>query len=191
MKTYAPIILVALLAGLNVRGQGSVVFANNSATRVYLITSTGSTPVPAGSQFNAELVFAPDGTPTAAFDAVATRVGAAITFFSPGLFNGGGRTAQFITPAGGFGLFQVRAWETAGGNSYNDVVIRGGPYGVGESAILRVDTGDPTTIPPGTPTPLVSAGLTSFYIIVPEPSVVLLTICGLAAVVFGRRTFRK
>jgi hypothetical protein len=156
-------------------GQGSVNFQNSTTTRVYLCDGT---PVPAGNRFNAELMYAPDGTPSYAFDVVATRVGAPASFggslMIPGIFVGGGRTVQTITPPGGFGLFQVRVWETAFGRDYSSAILSGDPrQNAGKSGIIRVDTGDSTTTPPGTPVSLVAYGLTSFYLYgppCPEPS---------------------
>lgn len=181
---------LAVIATLSSYGQGSVGFANASASRVWLDTGTGTatTYLPSGGTYNAELVFAPDGTPTASFDAVATRVGGAITFFSAGLFNGGGRTVnQGITPAGGFGLFQVRVWDTRTGSDYLSASLNPNGF-VGTSQILRVDTGDPTTVPPGTPTPLTGAGLASFTVSpVPEPSVIGLGLLGVGTLLMLRR----
>jgi hypothetical protein len=175
---------LAVIATLSSYGQGSVSFANATATRVFYVTSTGATAaVPVGSQFTAEVVYAPDGTPSAAFAAGATRVGATAAFGPvAGLFSGGGRTVQSITPPGGFGLFQVRVWDTASGSA--DVAKLTGMYG--ESGILRVDTGDPTTVPPGTPSPL--TGLASFTVTpVPEPSSIALGLLGVGTLLMLRR----
>jgi hypothetical protein len=159
-----------------VYSQGTVAFVNDPSTRVYLESGD---PVPVGNTFSAELMAAPDGT--ANFDAMAVRVGAPVFFggssgTSPGIFNGGARTALNITPAGGFGLFQVRVWETAFGTSYADVVASGNLQArVGKSNIVRVNTADPFLGTPETPSSLVQAGLTSFSVTpVPEPSILLL-----------------
>jgi uncharacterized protein (TIGR03382 family) len=141
-------------------------------------------PVPRGSAFQAELMFAPDGTPLDAFDSVAVRLGDPVSFNAPiaGVFLGGIRTAP-ITPAGGFGLFQVRVWETAYGSSYREAIASGNPaLHAGTSQILRVDTGDPNVGQP--PTPLTAAGLTSFVIgplssftpCIPEPPAIALSL---------------
>jgi hypothetical protein len=169
--------------------QGSINFANNNATRVSLITATsGSTTfVPVGTQFLADLIFAPDGTAVDAFSSVAVRVGAPASFVSPGVFNGGGRTVVQLNPAGGFGLFQVRVWDTTYGATYEEARLF--TCNVGTSSILRVDTGDPTTTPPGTPASLVTAGLSSIMMWgaaaappgCPEPSTYALGVLGIAA----------
>lgn len=180
------------------RAQGTVAFQNSSLTRVYYYGPSGFTFIPPGSLFSAELMYAPDGTPAELFDAVAVRVGAPTAFggsvMIPGIFQGGNRTAP-ITPAGGFGLFQVRVWETAYGTDYASMLASGNGQ-AGVSTILRVDTGNPTLIPPQTPTLLVTAGLTSFCVTpafvtpacVPEPSVVVL---GFAAAIAALLAFQK
>ena len=187
MKKILLMGVLGVVAALSAYGQGSVAFANNTSTRVILHGPGGTTFVPVGSQFSVELVFAPDGTPEALFQQAATRLGATASFGPvAGVFNGGGRTAAGVVPPGGFGLFQVRAWETASSLDYMDALLRGVGF-IGQSAILRVDTGDPTTVPPGTPTPLTSAGLQSFVIIVPEPSVIALGLAGVGALLLLRR----
>jgi hypothetical protein len=189
MKKLLLITALAAVASLSAYGQGSVSFANNNATRVILQNPDGTTTfVPVGNRFTAELVFAPDGTPASAFTAAATRLGNTASF-SPvaGLFNGGGRTATGVVPPGGFGLFQVRVWETASSADYLDAIGRGVGY-AGQSEILRVDTGDPTTTPPGTAAALTANGLASFIVSpVPEPSTIALGLLGVGTLLMLRR----
>jgi hypothetical protein len=191
MKKLLLISALAAVASLSAYGQGSVNFANNSATRVILRDSTGATTfVPVGTRFSAELVFAPDGTATDVFQTAATRVGATASF-SPvaGQFSAGGRTAAGVVPPGGFGLFQIRVWETGTGNAvdYNSAVLSGVGF-AGQSGILRVDTGDPTTTPPGTAASLITAGLASFTVSpVPEPSTIALGLLGVGTLLMLRR----
>jgi hypothetical protein len=183
------IIVSFVAATVHSNAQGSVSFSNlaspiSSSPRVFIQTDAGTTFVPAGSQFSAELVFAPDGTTQHAFAQVATRVGAATSFSPfPGIFIGGNRTVAAITPAGGFGLFQVRVWETAGGSDYRSAITTGQRnIRAGTSAILRVDTADATTTPPGDPVSLVAAGLTSFTLTaIPEPSTIALILLSTSA----------
>lgn len=192
MKTGLLIVL-GLFTTVCAFAQGTVAFANNSSTRVCLF-SGGFVPV--GSTFQAELMFAPDGTAANMFDAVAIRLGAAANFGPiAGTFLGGTRTAPTSTP-GGIGLFQVRVWETAYGTSYNDIIFRGDFRArIGKSDVIRVDTGDPTTIPPGTPVTLVGSGLTGFTVgaplgadvpCIPEPSTIALTLLGGLALLVRR-----
>ena len=172
----------AVLVTASVYPQGSINFGNNSSTCVYCDFVNGQ-KVPVGTAFLAELMYAPDGTPSDIFDQEAVRIGAPASFGPvPGVFAGGARTVQYLSPAGGFGLFQVRVWESRYGASYLEVLARGAGGHAGKSIIVRVDTGDPTTVPPGTPASLVAAGLTSFsigglsspYQCVPEPSTLVL-----------------
>jgi hypothetical protein len=179
------------VASLSAYGQGSVNFANATASRVVLQNADGTTTfVPVGPRFTAELVFAPDGTSAGEFQFAATRVGGTTTFGPvAGLFSGGGRTATGVVPPGGFGLFQVRVWETGTGGAldYNTAVLSGQGF-AGQSGILRVDTGDPTTTPPGTATALTASGLTSFIVSpVPEPSTIALGLLGVGTLLMLRR----
>jgi hypothetical protein len=190
MKKILLINALAVLATLNSYGQGSVNFANNGATRVFM---NDGNPVPVGSRFTAELMYAPDGS-QAIFGETAIRVGGTTDFGGTvgvvGTFSGGGRTVGTITPAGGFGLFQIRVWETAAGNDYRAAILTGDPqWQAGTSAVLRVDTGDPTTTPAGAAAPLVgTGGLTSFTLSpVPEPSVIALGLLGAGALLALRR----
>jgi hypothetical protein len=194
MKTILIIIASALLTSFNLCGQGSVLFQNSAPTRVFLFDGS---PVPVGSTYVAELIFAPDGTALSSFYMVAMRLGATTTFGGSlgvaGLFQGGTRIAPTAI-AGGFGLFQVRVWDTAYGADYCTAVESGNPNSQhGRSAILRVDTGDPTTPNPGNPALLTSAGLTSFTLVnfpvacIPEPSTVALSLFGLGTLCLLRR----
>lgn len=167
MKAILLVLAFATVGAWHCHGQGTVGFYNSNTSLVYYVTASGTNAlVPTNSQFRAELMFAPDGTPAEGFSSVAVRLGAAIPFGGglnrPGLFNGGTRTAVNMPP-GGFGLFQVRVWDTNYGASWAEAAVVP-PCMVGASAILRVDTGDPTTTPPGIPTPLPSAGLASFTV---------------------------
>src|SRR4051794_32424683 len=90
---------LAIIATLSSYGQGSVSFANNASTKVTF--ASDGTAIPIGTRFTAELMYAPDGTSAAAFDAAATRVGATTSIFPvAGQFSGGGRTVTTLTPAG-------------------------------------------------------------------------------------------
>src|SRR5256885_16808467 len=103
----------AVLVTASVSPQGSLNFGNNSSTCVYCDFVNGQ-KVPVGTAFLAELMYAPDGTSSDIFDRVAVRIGAPASFGPvPGVFAGGARTVQYLSPAGGFGLFQVRVWESA------------------------------------------------------------------------------
>ena len=104
-------------------------------------------PVPFGNTFLVALYCAADGvTDEAAF----VQMGPAGGFNAPGYFNHGTRTSTPAIPPGGWGMFQVRIFESAYGSSYEQVWASGRGL-LGKSAIVRVKTGNPQTVPPGTP----------------------------------------
>lgn len=189
MKILVGLLLIAGGLALRVDAQGTVNFANGTSTRV---SHCAGVPMVASAGYRAELVYAPDGTSLDQFDAVAVRVGAdtAVGMPAVGLYSGGARTAPTTTP-GGFGLFQVRVWNLASGPDWRAVRALGRSTDfIGESFIMRIDTGDPTTVPPGTPTPLVGNGLTSIVLgpvgCVPEPSVIALGVAGVGVLLVLR-----
>jgi hypothetical protein len=149
-------------------GQGTVLFANSIATAVSNALTLAR--VPAGSTFLAALYFASETGTSAAEpgDSQFTQIGAAASFASPGVFNDGTRTAP-TAASGGFGWFQVRVWEACGGASYEAAMAAGFACGgrppmLGRSNKVRVDTGDPTVVPPEAATSLVLSGLKGFYV---------------------------
>ena len=193
-RAYFLIGLLAIVASSSSLGQGTVNFGNNYSSLLRLPSGEG---LPVGSTFQVELMLAPDGTPDALFDLLAVRVGAAGNITPVrGLFNGGTRTAPTST-LGGFGLFQVRAWETAYGSSYGEAIASpplNGQYAlVGKSDILRVFTGDPTPQnPPSEPGNLMGAGFQGFTVKqVPEPAVAVLVMVSVFSLAIWRRVVRK
>jgi MYXO-CTERM domain-containing protein len=176
------------LAVLNSFGQGSVIFSNAGGAPITI--NDGITHVPVGSTYQAELMYAPDGTAAADFATMAVRQGNPASFGPiSGYFSAGGRTIDSITPPGGFGLFQVRVWATAHGTSYNEVIYKVCAY-IGASPILRVDTANPLIGEPNAG--LVAAGLTGFNLsICPEPSALALGILGAATLFLLRRRKSK
>ena len=178
-------------AAVQLHGQGTVNFSNNGLNAPVLMGETitfgtntyaAGTIAPAGTIFSVALYFAPydsnnPNTPpqTSSF----TQVGAPAFLLGLGFYSGGVRTAP-ISPPGSIGWFQVRAWETACGATYEQAFDMNEAL-LGVSSIIRVDTGDPTT--GGSPASL--KGLSSIYLIdgigpgmvnpcVPEPSAALL-----------------
>lgn len=185
MKKSLFIVAAVVISTMISFAQGTIGFANNSSTQLRLPSGEG---LPVGSTFRVELMYAHDGTPDAAFDLIAVRVGAPVGIGpAPGLFNGGFRTAPTPTP-GGYGLFQVRAWEVAFGSSYQEAVAApsvNGQYAlVGKSAIIRVLTGDPTPQnPPSEPGSLVGSGFQGFTLRpVPEPSATVFVVASVLSV---------
>ena len=80
----------------------------------------------------------------------------------------------------GLVYYQIRAWETAAGASYEDAMSAGGKHGASRPILV------PAIVPPGGPgTPV---GLEGFCLI-PEPSVGVLVMGGLAILaMIGRRS---
>jgi MYXO-CTERM domain-containing protein len=190
MKNLTITTLAAFFVALAAHGQGTVNFSNIGASGGITNGISGGR-VPVGTAFMVALYFAPEGTTA---EGQFMQLGAA-TGIAPaaGLFSGGTRTAPAgMIPAGGMGHFQVRVWESAFGTSYEAAAGRGL---TGTSGILRVDTGDPTTVPPGTPASLVAANvvvvsgraLSQGIVLVPEPSTYALGLLGLGLVALLRR----
>lgn len=186
MKHLTVTTLAALLLAFAAHGQGTVNFSNIGAGAKVTNGMTGAI-VPAGAAFMAGLYFAPDGTTgEGQFMLLGNAVALGPT---AGTYSGGARTAPTAN-AGGFGHFQVRVWESAFGTSYEAALGRGL---TGTSGILRVDTGDPTTVPPGTAAALSSSTTVSGrsyaagIILVPEPSTYALGLLGLGLVALLRR----
>jgi len=177
----------AIFASLSAYGQGTVVFANSSATAVTNIL-TGVRAV-AGTTFMLQLYFAADGvTDEGQFRPIGAEFNGITRFLGPGVFNAGAATAPTLMPPGTFGMFQIRAWQVAFGTSYEEAARVVGAL-VGKSNIVRVDTGDPTTVPPGTASSLTGAGLQAFLLtpVIPEPSVFGLGLLGAGALLLLRR----
>jgi len=171
-------------------GQGTVGFANAGASAV---TNSQTLARVANTAFKVSLYYLPwvsdSQVPTSDDFTAAGQVVASSTLYAPGLYNNGGASVRVdgITPAGGVGWFQVRAWETAFGADYATAATKVGAL-VGTSNILRVDTGDPTTSPPGAATTLISAGLKGFLVYpVPEPTAIALGLLGLGSLLLLRR----
>ena len=184
--------ILSLALPLHLYGQGTVNFANNSSSRV--CDGVSGNPVPAGNTYTVGLYYAPDGTTD---QSLFTMLSPTANFAAPGIFNAGARTAP-ISPPGGFGMFQVRAWSTSLGATYESALaaaISGQSGKLGKSNIVRVDTGDPTINPPGTPGSLVASGLQSFSVggplggsapCVPEPGTWAIALLGVITLLFAR-----
>lgn len=180
------VLAAAMFASINMFAQGTVNFGNNSATAV-IDTSTGLR-IAAGNTFIAELWYAPD-TGAAPTDAQMVPIAGARTGISPvaGLITGGTKTTPATTGPGAAAYFQIRIWEAAFGADFATASAANGAR-AGKSDIVRVTTGNPGAVPPGTPGSLVGAGLKSFNVaVVPEPSVVGLGLLGAGALMFLRR----
>jgi len=189
MKKILLITAIAAIAAGSAFGQGAVVFANSSTKPVLMADGTAVTRSGLGGTYAAELWAANDflgGDQQAAFDLVAMQIGGPAAFGTPanGVFSGGNRTITSIDPAGGPGLFQVRVYDTRGGNSYA-VASRVDGYQAGQSVIFRSDTDDPADTAPAVP---LNTAFVPFQLsIVPEPSVFALGVLGAGALLMLRR----
>lgn len=184
------IMAAAVFATVNIFAQGTVNFSNIGGQRV--MNSLTGTNAPTGSTFVVQLYYLPDTGVAPTTDALFMSLGS-VTAIGPqgGLFSGGLRTAP-VTPPGAAAYFQVRAWETAYGTSYEEALAHqaaGGRLGLtGKSNIIKVDTGDPTIQPPEAGASLVAAGLGGIQLTtVPEPSVIGLGLLGAGALLMLRR----
>jgi len=137
MKTKAALLplLAALCVPAQVNGQGGqIIFQNNAATAV--TNSLTGARAAAGNVFRVDLYAAPDGTT----DEAAFTLVAYTNFVSPGIFLGGPRTIPF-GQVGAYVMLQVRVWETAYGNSYEEAVAAPATNGrtalAGKSIVLR------------------------------------------------------
>lgn len=178
------------MAAVTLFAQGTVTFQNASTSLV--TNSLTSAALPTGTAFRFALYFLPDqaGTPTSAdFDLRGEVLGASAAV-SPvaGRFSGGTRTAP--APGSTAAWFQVRAWETAFGGTYeaarDNANAQGGRLAlIGTSNIMRVTMGNPL----GTPVvPAASLPLQGFVLVpVPEPSTIGLGLLGIGALLALRR----
>src|SRR6266481_2252655 len=141
-------IAVIWLATLSMYGQGTVNFSNIGLGGAQIFDRCTGAPLISGDKYTVGLYWAVDGTTDESLFqlAGATTHIAGFPGTATGVYNGGTRTRD-ITPPRFFAMIQVRAWETACG-SFDNAYAQSGKWGT--STILRIDTGDPTTSPPGT-----------------------------------------
>lgn len=191
MKRTLLVIAAATLVSVSAFAQGFVTFSNIGSPMTNSLTGA---PVANGTVFRAALYFLPDqatAPSTGDFD----RNGHVLAPFTAsllpgGIFNAGTRTAPDGNAAGSSGWFQVRAWETAFGTSYEQARDNSQPQGgrlalIGTSNIIKVGPLGGGAI--ATPS-LVGGGLKGFILVpVPEPSVIGLGMLGIGALLMLRR----
>jgi len=205
MKKTA-LIIAAVFASLNIFAQGLVTLSNLGLnapviTGVQLTVGTVVIPVggnaPAGTTIMVALYWAPYPNPDPGNampppDSAFSQVGASAMLLAPGIYSNGSRTAP-LSPPGYLGWFEVKAWSAAYGQTWEaayNAGLAGNPNAlVGISSIIKVDTGDPTSTPAGTPTPLKGiSGITLLPVnVVPEPAIIGLGLLGGAALLLLRR----
>ncbi len=155
------LIAVGLLSGLELQGQGTVYFSN-SGLNAPVIDALTCAPAVGGTTFSVALYWAPvdplnpsvQPSP-AAFtqQGASTYVGGLVNgnYLSPGIYEGGTVTIPGINPPGGMGWFQVKAWESAYGSSFEQAFFSGlAKIGV-SNVILISTTSAPSRSPPVSP----------------------------------------
>jgi hypothetical protein len=174
------LILATLMAGLIpmiASAQGTVSFSSSSTA--HKVTTDGTTAVGAG--YIAALYWGPQGSLEGALTQIGATTG--VTAGTGFLVNGGTRTTGAGTAPGAQGTFQVRAWTSSSGATWEAAVGSGSGFG-GKSIVFNNNTGDGGVIPaqqlagwnaPITVTPI------------PEPSTIALAGLGLASLLVIRR----
>jgi len=185
-----------VLASLNLFAQGTVNFGNVGPGTAITNSLTGS-PV-SGTAFRASLYYLPfvEGAPAPRTEEflIALRPDT-INFLATGQFAAGTRSTPQTTGPAGIAWFQVKAWEVAFGTSYEAALVAapqgGRPALAGTSNIVKVSTGNGSTIAPGSLVASPQAGfggLKGFFLVpVPEPSVIGLGLLGVGALLLLRR----
>jgi hypothetical protein len=193
MKKYLSMLAVVAVAA-SALAQGTVNFANNSSTLVKLQDGTS---VPKDGGF-VQLLWAPSGTAATAWNPTQTltqwlaanqnwnAVPDVKAMLSPGRFIGG--TLSLPTAAPGAPVqAAVAGWS--GNYTSFDLAQASGVAQIAITPSFALNTGNPTTTPPGTPNPLTTAtGFTGVnLVVVPEPSTLALAGLGAAALLIFRR----
>ena len=181
--------LAACCLAVQTYGQGTVLFVAANITNFL----TGALVVP-GTDFHVALYWLPDQatTPTSG-DFGPWSVACTTNVTVPGGVNAGVIRIDGITPSGAPAWFQIRVWENVLGvtDTWEEAIrsTTGGRGALcGTSNIARIDTADPTTVPPGVP-PNTAHTINGFVfgIQIPEPSAISLGVLGLGALLLLRR----
>ena len=196
------LITAVMLMGLRALGQGTVNFSNLSVPNSFVYDGRLFPVVraPVGTTFSVALYWAPVDPLNPTVQPVAsafTQQGPSGHILPlPGDYSVGTVTTPTITPPGGMAWFQVKAWETACGSTYEQAYgMPGAPTGV--SGVIEIPTGDPST--GGSPAVLVGigpifvgggVGTGTIDPCVPEPSTVLLGFLG-ALVLLGLNRHKR
>ena len=192
------LILGSLVVNADLYGQGVVNFTNGSGAspeqRVYIDEWMNPAALaPSGRQFLVALYFSPVSDSESAL----TQAGAAAGFLGDpgtrtGIFTGGSRTVATDYP-GGSGFFQVKGWEAAYGNTYEEAAANPAAR-VGKSPVFISDTADHSI--PERSVDLVEGSypdrpFQGFVIAVPEPSIAMIGIGGIVALGLLGRVRKK
>lgn len=179
------IIIGLAVAGFAVSAtaQGVVVFKNfgtglnspSNLTPVPLVYNTDGTTRLAGTGFTAELL---GGSTAGSLASLAPTVGFGTGNFA-GTFSPSSSVAVPGVAAGSTAFLQVRVWDNQGGTvtSYNSATLRN------QSVVFQVALAD--ALAPSLP---ILVGMNSFSLaVVPEPSVIALSILGVGALLLRRK----
>lgn len=191
MKKLIAVAGVALVAA-SAYSQGTVAAANTAST--LLMNGLSGAALVAGTTFRVGLYYLPDTgtTPTSAdFDERGILLVNPVNIApAAGRYSTGARSTPSTTQPGGDAWFRVCAWESAFGTTYNEVLNNTTPIGgrlglVGTSQIVKITTGNPFTVPAGSPTGIAVPGFVLNPI--PEPSAIGLGLLGVGALLLLRR----
>ena len=174
--------LAAVAVSVSVMAQGTVNFQNIGGAPVTYEDGGAPIGATASDGIITALYWAPAGTTD---DGAMEQIGAAANFLGNGFFLGGTRTAP-VTPPGASAAFQVRAWDSNTGATYEEALASGLTQ-AGKSAIFESATGNPEAIPPGLPVNLAQAIPAFTVATVPEPSAIALGMLGVGALFLVRR----
>jgi hypothetical protein len=180
----------AILATLNIYGQGVgiVSFTSVGAPDAKRIQDpTGA--FASGSAYRAALYW---GAATETDDRNLTQIGSSTTLLAStgaGTYFGGGRT--ITTPGstvnGPVLAFQVRAWTSGHGATYEEALQNGAAF-VGRNPIFTLKTKDPANVLETTPNLYQATGYQGFRLTpVPEPSAIVLGVLGVGTLLMLRR----
>ena len=176
-------------------GQGYVIF-DSTILPGWVTLNTPPVPdpvsptnLPAAGTWTAALLWAPGttlGQPLGSFIQLATVSGpqdAAQGYISGDtIVNIPASNSNGNEPPGASSTFLVQAWLGAYAN-YSSAVANGALRGM--SVEFTNSVGNPTTVPPGTPTPL--TGWDGNLVMVPEPSTIVIGVLGAATLLLFRR----
>jgi hypothetical protein len=134
---------------------GTVTFGNNNASRI--TNSVTGNPVTLADNVKAALYWSALGSNNFIQLGAATSVGVPVD----GVFADGTRTTGPETTGGSQAQFRVRAWG-GGFGTFEEAVTNGSGNLIGQSAIIRVTTGNPGGDPPTPPASLFPYGVPGF-----------------------------
>jgi hypothetical protein len=182
MKKLIAIAAIAAISQVSIFASGTLIFQTSDAgTGPFVFDTDGTTKL--DNSFSGQIYAGPDANNL-------TAVGPVGTF---GVFNGlintgvngmifnGTEVAVSSVADSATGVYQIRAWQSSAGGSYEAAVTGGGKAGV--SDVVTVQFG--AQGPPASPGPNVS-GFQAFQL-VPEPGTITLGLLGLGGLIASRR----